>query len=190
MKKLALIVGLILPSTAFAQQVAAQTTCGMALDGGAVTQTNICGPVLLNYQPFTVDCQVTTGLDAVQGTVKIQTSGDGVHFGAPTNLVLIAQPDGGQPGGGIQSNLGGGSAFPATGAVTAGPGVATTADVFDAVVDPTDPWLYAKMSSTVIADGGAAGDAINCYFSVVQTQTLHAPHGLKGVKPQGVKVTQ
>lgn len=175
---------LAVPSFARAQQYAAQTTCQIAMDGGTSSQTNTCGPVLLNYEPFTVNCQFNSMLDAVQGTIKLQTSGDGVHFGAPTNLLLIAQPDGGQPGGGIQTNLGGGSAFGPFGSSATATAHAAT-DIFDAVVDPTDPWLYAQMSSTALLDGGASGDGITCYFSVIQSQTLH---GLKATAPKGTKL--
>lgn len=183
---------LVAPMTARAQQYSSQFTCPIAMDGGTSSQTNTCGPVLLNYQPFTADCQFNSMYDAVQGTIKVQVSGDGVHFGSPNSLVLISQPDGGQPGGGIQTNLGGGSAFGPFGSTNTATAHAAT-DIFDLAVDPTDPWLYLQFSSTALLDGGGSGDGITCYVSVIQTQTLHAPHSVvKGTlaHPAGVKVVQ
>lgn len=157
-----------------AQQVASQIQCQIPMDGGTGSVTNTCGPVLLNYQPLTVNCQYNSLLDATQGTISVQTSGDGTHFGAPTSLLVVALPDGGSAVNPAAST----SAFGPFGSVATATAHAAV-DILDATIDPTDPYLYAQVSATAKADGGASGDGITCYFSVIQTQTLHAPHALK-----------
>jgi hypothetical protein len=161
------------PAPARAQQYAAQTQCQIAMDGGTSSVTNTCGPVLLNYQPFTANCQYNSLLDSTQGTITVQTSGDGVHFGVPTALVVVALPDGGS------------STSPAASTSAFGPfGSSATAtahaavDIFDFTANPTDPYLYAQVSATAKADGGASGDGITCFFSVIQSQTIHSPNGV------------
>lgn len=175
----AVALALALPAPARAQQYAAQTTCAIPLDGGTSSYTNTCAPVLLNYQPFTVTCQLGPDFQSVQGTVTVQTSGDGVHYGVPTTLVVVALPDGGSstvPG--LSS-----SAFGPTGNVAATHTKVAAVDVMDFAANPTDPYLYAQVSATTLADGGTS-DAINCYFSVVQSQTLHSRGPVvKSVKP-------
>lgn len=156
----------LIPTSARAQQYAAQLPCQIPLDGGAVSVTNTCGPILLNYQPTTVNCQYGSQLDSAQGKLSVLTSGDGVHFGTPTSLVVLAAPDGGPST----------CSFGPFGSTATGTPHAAT-DVCDFSINPTDPYQYAEVTATVLADGGGAGDGITCYFSVVQTQTLHAPHG-------------
>jgi hypothetical protein len=171
---------LVVARHAIAQQVASQITCAIPLDGGTSATSTTCGPVLLNYQPYTASCWLGPDYQSVQGTISVQTSGDGIHFGVPTNLVVLALPDGGSAAT---------SAFGPTGNAAATHTKVAAVDVLDFSTNPTDPYLYAQVTANTLADGGTS-DAINCYFSVVQTQTLHAPHSFKGVKPQGVKVTQ
>ena len=167
----AVALALALPAPARAQQYAAQTTCAIPLDGGTGSVTNTCGPVLLNYQPFTASCWLGSNFEASQGTITVKTSGDGVHFGVPTSLVIVALPDGGSATNPAAATGAWGPTGNASGTAT----VVAATDVFDFSVNPTDPYLYAQVSATAKADGGTS-DAINCYFSVVQTQTLHAPH--------------
>jgi hypothetical protein len=167
----------LVSTRAQAQQYASQITCAIPLDGGTGSETTTCGPVLTNYQPFTANCQLGPNYEAVNGTIKILTSGDGIHFGVPTTLVVVGNPDGGQPG-----NIG--SAFTIGNASGTATQVAAT-DIFDVTVDPTDPFQYIEFSASTKADGGTS-DAINCYVSVVQAQTLHAPHSFKGIIPRGV----
>jgi hypothetical protein len=181
---------LAIPLAAQAQQVASQFTCAIPMDGGTGTVTNTCGPVLLDYQPFTVNCQLGPNYETSQGVISILTSGDGSHFGGPTSLVVVALPDGGL-GTLNGQNAANTSAWGPTGNASGTATVVAATDIFDVAVNPTDPYLYAKVSATFKADGGTS-DAINCYFSVVQAQTLHSPHNFKGatVKSTGVKVTK
>jgi hypothetical protein len=167
------------PLIARAQQYAAQSVCQIPLDGGTGSVSTTCGPILTNYQPLTATCQIGPNKETVNGTIQVLTSGDGVHFGVPTSLIVIALPDGGQP----QSE----SAFlvgNASGTATQVPAT----DIMDVTIDPTDPYQYVQFTANTKADGGT-NDGINCYVSVVQAQTLHAPHNLKGTlkQPAGVK---
>lgn len=177
---------LVVSRSAHAQQVASQIDCAIPLDGGTSSYTNTCGPVLLNYQPFTATCVLGPDFQSVQGTITVATSGDGIHFGVPTTLVVLSLPDGGSATNPAAST----SAFGPTGNAAGTQTKVAAVDVADFVANPTDPYLYAQVSATTLADGGKS-DAINCYFSVIQSQTLHGKSPVfKGTlkDPAGVKV--
>lgn len=146
MKKLALV-ALLISIPALAQQVAQNTTCLIGLDGGAAgTVTATCPSVLLNYEPFTVSCFVSTPAHSSSvGTTVLALSPDGTNFAGD-----------------------GGVALPFNCAAASTCGVTAS-------LSPTNPYLYGQIQTTALQDGGAsAGET--CIVSVVQTQTLHAPH--------------
>ena len=166
---------------AHAQMVAQQVTAAIPLDGGTgsgVTTTS--APVLLNYQPFSVTCVLGPNYETVQGIISLKLSGDGVHYGNPTSLAVVALTDGGLT---VSNPMASTSAFGPIGNAAGTATVVAASDVFDVSMNPTDPYLYAEVKATTMSDGGS-NDAINCYFSIVQTQTLHSPHSpLKAAKP-------
>ena len=172
----------VLPAPrAHAQQVASQLQAQIPMDGGTGSVTNTSGPVLLNYQPVTGTCVYNSLLDATQGTISVLVSGDGVHYGTPTTLLVVALPDGGSATNAATSTCAFGP-FGSTATATAHAAV----DICDFTIDPTYPYLYAEVTSTAKADGGASGDGITCYFSVLQSQTLHAskPKTLPPAQPK------
>lgn len=131
---------------ALAQQYAQNTTVLIPLDAGVGTETFTGTGILLNYQPTTVTCVVSTPAHSSSvGTIGLALSPDGVNFGADGGPILP---------------------FSCSAASTCGTTMA---------LSPTNPYLYGEIVATATQDGGASAGA-TCIVSVVQTQTLHSAH--------------